>query len=86
MAEEQANLAASLPTLVQQLVEPPDADGDMEPDWLAVTDLRIGVVTPDMGTGGNVVPTCANPDFGEDGVLRTTGNTAVATSAARGSP
>ena len=71
--EEQAAWTAELPALAESLVHPPDADGDGELDWLPVADLRIGVVTPDMGTGGHTVPTCARSDFGDDGVLRTIG-------------
>ena len=69
MSEEQASLAEQLPTLVERLVDPPDMDRDGSPDWAAVTDLQVGVVTTDMGTGGFTVPTCATSDFGDDGVL-----------------
>jgi len=75
MTEEQESLAAELPALVRSLIEPPDSDGDGEPDWLPIADLRIGVITTDMGTGGFAVPTCARSDFGDDGVLRTEGRT-----------
>jgi hypothetical protein len=74
MAEEQASLAAELPSLVRSLVEPPDADADGQPDWVPIPDLRVGVVTTDMGTGGFAVTTCVRSDFGDDGVLRTAGN------------
>jgi len=77
MAEEQASLAAELPRLVRRLVSPPDLDGDGSPDWLAITDLHLGVVSTDMGTGGYAVPTCREPDLGQDGVLRTEGNTSI---------
>jgi hypothetical protein len=40
--------------------------------------LHTGVVTSDMGTGGFVVPTCREPNYGDDGVLRSTGNAAIA--------
>ncbi|MFK7990852.1 MAG: hypothetical protein AB8I08_32835 [Sandaracinaceae bacterium] len=69
--EEQASLTAELPALVSSLIAPPDDDGDGEPDWLPVLDLRVGVITTDMGTGGATVPTCARSDFGDDGVLLT---------------
>jgi hypothetical protein len=75
MTEEQASLAAEIPRLVDTLVNPPDRDRDGEPDWLPVTDLHVGVVTSDMGTGGHRVPTCTEPTFGDDGVLRTSGRT-----------
>lgn len=82
MAEEQASLVAGFPTLVSALVSPPDRDGDRRPDWLPVPDLHVGVVTTDMGTGGNTVPTCTDPVFGDDGVLVTRGSTALAGCAA----
>jgi hypothetical protein len=77
MAEEQVSLAEQLPSFVRALLEPPDADRDGEPDWLPVPDLHVGVITTDMGTGGFAVPTCGNPDFGDDGVLRTQGRTDI---------
>ncbi len=72
MAEEQESLAAELPGFVSALLEPPDENGDGEPDWLPVRDLQIGVITADMGTGGYDVPTCSGA-FGDDGILRTEG-------------
>lgn len=77
MTEEQASLSAELPGLIRSLVDPPDIDGDMMPDWLPVSDLQVGVVTADMGTGGFTVPTCARSDSGDDGVLRTVGRTDI---------
>lgn len=73
MLEEQASLATELPSLVRSLVDPPDEDGDGEPDWLPVVDLQVGVVTTDMGVGGFTVPTCVDSEFGDDGILRTQG-------------
>ncbi len=35
----------------------------------AIRDLRIGVVSTDLGTPGSVVPSCANSDKGDDGLL-----------------
>jgi hypothetical protein len=52
MEEEQRNLAARVEDLVRDLVEPPDADGDGVTDWGAVTSLRVGVVSTDLGTTG----------------------------------
>ena len=77
MAEQISDLAARFPAFVRALLEPPDRDDDGEPDWLPVTDLHLGVVTTDMGTGGFTVPTCREPDFGDDGILRTQGNVAI---------
>ncbi len=86
MTEEQANLTAEFPRLVEVLASGDfDQDGDGagdgeadDPDFDPVQNLNIGVVTSDMGTGGFTVPTCANSQFGDDGVLRTTGNTVIA--------
>jgi hypothetical protein len=39
-----------------------------------VGDLHFGVVDTDMGTGGFLVPTCAESNFGDDGILRTHGD------------
>jgi hypothetical protein len=77
MTEEQASLARQLPRFVGLLLEPPDADRDGEPDWLPIPDLHVGVVTTDMGSGGNPIPTCGDADFGDDGVLRTRGRADV---------
>jgi hypothetical protein len=77
MTEEQASLAAELPRFIDVLSNPPDLDGDGVGDYPPIEDVHIGVVTPDMGTGGFRIPTCTEPNFGDDGVLRTTGNTAI---------
>jgi len=77
MGEEQEALARELPAFVTALIDPADRDGDGEPDWEPVPDLHLGVITVDMGTGGYTVPTCTEPMFGDDGILRTDGNTAI---------
>ncbi len=40
------------------------------PMHFEVTDLHVGVVSTDMGTGGYTVETCADPIDGDDGILR----------------
>src|SRR5690606_11875700 len=88
MAEEQASLAAELPEMVRILASG-DFDNDGCPgtpgctpdasdanDFKPVKDLNVGVITSDMGVGGFTVPTCVNRDFGDDGILRTQGQTA----------
>jgi hypothetical protein len=88
MSEEQASLADQVPRLVQMLMtgdrDPTfDADGDGVPnddgdDFAPVGSLQVGVITPDMGVGGFNVMTCNDePNFGDDGLLRTSGNTAL---------
>jgi hypothetical protein len=76
MSEEQASLAAGFPQLITALTTG-DANADGTVDFPAVTDLHVGVITADMGVGGYTVPTCSNADFGDDGVLRTVGNTSI---------
>lgn len=69
MAEEQASLAAELPTLLSALTS-----GER-----AFDSIQLGVVTTDMGVlGAYGVPTCGRADFGDDGILRTQGNTGMA--------
>ncbi len=77
MAQEQANLADSFSTLVSGLVSPPDLDGDGAPDYPPVTDLHVGIVSTDMGTGGYAVQTCRDAYDGDDGILRNTPSGAV---------
>ncbi len=52
MDEEQELLKREIPALVRGLTDPPDNDGDGEPDWTAVESLRVAVVTSDLGTTG----------------------------------
>src|SRR5690348_2498849 len=72
MSEEQASLANQIPRLVNVLASG-DADADGTPDFPAVPSLHVGVISTDMGTGGYRVPTCDEPNFGDDGILATTG-------------
>lgn len=67
--EEQASLKAELPALVRALAEGRSPDGTT---FSPVEDLRVGVVTSDMGTGGFAIPTCGEPNFGDDGILQRT--------------
>ena len=65
MSEEQASLASEIPRLVTTLAS--GVSGDRI--FPAVRDLRVGVVSSDMGTGGFTIPTCNEPNFGDDGIL-----------------
>lgn len=81
MAEEQAALLAELPWMISTLLTGDvngDGDDDDAEDFDAFRDLHVGVLTMDMGTGGHALATCAEPDFGHDGVLRTEGAAAEA--------
>ncbi|MDQ3032002.1 MAG: hypothetical protein M3Y87_06270 [Myxococcota bacterium] len=58
MAEEQANLTRNFPVLFDALTSPPDADGDGEPDHLPADDVRLGVISTDLGVGAHGVVGC----------------------------
>jgi hypothetical protein len=69
MREEQANLALNFSTLMEVLTNPPDSDGNGHTDYPPVEDLRVGIVTTDMGVGENTVLGC--DAAGDDGDLVT---------------
>ena len=69
MAEEQDNLTKSFPLFVSDLLDPPIDPVTGLPVRPPVTDLHLGVVSSDMGTGGYSVETCSDPIDGDDGVL-----------------
>ena len=60
MSENQASLARSFSTFLSALTD--GAAG-------ALSDLHVGVISTDLGTPGSVVPSCANTDQGDDGLL-----------------
>ncbi|MCB9592745.1 MAG: putative metal-binding motif-containing protein [Sandaracinaceae bacterium] len=70
MSEEQVALALQLPRVVEVL-KSGDIDGDGVPEAEPITDLHVGVITPDLGSGDFNVPTC-EMGFGDDGILQTT--------------
>ncbi len=68
MLENQLNLVRAIPALLDALLSPPrDASG--APVAPAVTSLHLGVISQDLGTPGSTVPSCANSDVGDDGLL-----------------
>jgi hypothetical protein len=70
MAQEQAALTSRFPGLLDELVNPSDADGDGRPDHPAVTDIHVGVISQDVGSGGLPVTTCLDEPFvGDNGCL-----------------
>ncbi|MEM1414730.1 MAG: hypothetical protein AAGH15_07510 [Myxococcota bacterium] len=68
MEEEQASLAANFPRLIEGLTNPPDDDGDGEPDFPPLDDLRVAVVTPNLGVGDADVIGCPRGE-GDDGAF-----------------
>jgi hypothetical protein len=79
MSQEQASLVAQIPRLIQVLAsgdESPDDGIEIGVDFPPVTSLHVGVISSDMGTGGFRVPTCNEPNFGDDGILLQQGDTA----------
>lgn len=84
MAQEQESLRRELPAMIRILTSGDfDQDGRLDgpDDFEPVKNLNVSIVSSDMGTAGYAVPTCDNgdlgDDFGDDGVFRTAGNTAV---------
>lgn len=77
MSEEQSLLSGEFPRLVRVLATG-DKDDDGEQDFPPVKDLHVGVVSSDMGAGGWTGQVgCSDDADGDDGVLRTTGNTTI---------
>jgi len=79
MIEEQVSLKERFPELIESLTTGlvRGARADATRTFPPVHDLHFGVVDSDMGTGGFVVPTCSNSLFGDDGILRTSGDAAA---------
>lgn len=63
MSSEQAVLATALPDFMRALAEANE---------LSSPDIHVGFITADLGTGGHVVPSCEEPDFGDDARLHLT--------------
>ncbi|MBK8170629.1 MAG: hypothetical protein IPK60_09840 [Sandaracinaceae bacterium] len=84
MSQEQTSLAEQFPRFMEILARG-DRDLDGVQDFTPVSDLHVGVVTTDMGVGAFAgIPTCGpgttagGAMFGDDGILRTRGNTEIA--------
>lgn len=75
MMEEQLALAEQLPRMARILATG-DLDGDGEQDFPALQSVRVGIITPDMGSGGYEIMTC-DEARGDDGRLRNTGNVEI---------
>lgn len=69
MRDNQAQLAMQFDVLISQLVSPPVDPMTMQPRYTPVRSLHVGVISSDLGTPGSVVPSCANSDSGDDGLL-----------------
>ncbi|NOY91728.1 MAG: hypothetical protein GXP55_11055 [Deltaproteobacteria bacterium] len=72
MAGERAALAAQLPHILEVLSTGQLLDPELEELRLfpAPVSLHLGVIDTDMGAGGFASPGCAEPNFGDDGILR----------------
>ncbi len=69
MRDNQVNLARNFNALISQLANPPINPATMRRDHAPVRSLHVGVISSDLGTPGSVVPSCANSDVGDDGLL-----------------
>ncbi|MBW2263043.1 MAG: hypothetical protein JRG91_13780 [Deltaproteobacteria bacterium] len=78
MAEEQATMARQFPELISSLLDPEINPTTSRPVHVPITDLHIGVVSTDMGTGGYSVETCSDPIDGDDGILQHRPNPLIA--------
>ncbi len=67
MVDEQGLIEERLASLVRELVDP--ENGRLP----VANNLHVGVITTDMGVDGHVVPSCENPNGGDQGVLQNTG-------------
>ncbi len=75
MIEEQVSLKERFPELVNSLASGEvGGRADTVRSFPPVDDIHLGVVDSDMGTGGFLVPTCVESNFGDDGILRTRGD------------
>ena len=84
MRPEQQILATNFPRMIQILVTGDRMLNDvaghpetMTDNFPPVKDLHLGVVTCDMGTAGYAIPGCNHQPYGDDGVLRTAGDTST---------
>lgn len=68
MDEEQQSLRQQIPALIRALASG-DSDGDGRLDFPPVSDLHVGVVSTDMGTGPHVTGGCSS-GLGWNGLLR----------------
>jgi hypothetical protein len=85
MAENQRNITAQLGPLINQLTNPPcisrmtpgggmphtcnPMNPDDVPQYPAVKDLHVGVISTDLGTPGSMVPGCDDSERGDHGLL-----------------
>jgi len=69
MRDNQQILASQIDGLLTAMVYPPPDPSTGRPSFPAVDRINVGVVSTDLGTPGSVVPSCANSDVGDDGLL-----------------
>lgn len=85
MADNQSNIMAQLGPLIDQLTNPPCISRSMPgggtphacnpmnmddvPQYPAVKDLHVGVISTDLGTPGSMVPGCDDATRGDHGLL-----------------
>ncbi len=69
MRDNQTQIGRQIDALLTTLVSPPTDPATGRPVYPPVRQMHVGVVSSDLGTPGSVVPSCANSDVGDDGLL-----------------
>ena len=77
MRDNQLNLARNFGPLLDPLIAPPLDPGTGRPRHPPVRSLHLGVISTDLGTPGSMVPSCADSDVGDDGLLNPVRNGAA---------
>lgn len=80
MRQEQDLLVENFRSLIKELIDPSDSNQDGKPDYPAVEDLHLGVVSTDLGTGEyDISDNCS--EIGDDGILKNAPSPFIATCA-----
>lgn len=77
MTERQVAFTQMLSNALGYFVDPPRDSATGRQLYPPATSLQAAVISTDLGTPGSIVPGCANPDAGDDGLLNPTRNGAA---------
>ena len=68
-ADEQRRLSANFARLLDRLIRAADLDGNGRAERASLSDLHVGIVSMDVGSGGFAVAGCDDAVDGDDGIL-----------------